>query len=165
MSWGPFHQMIFIPTWWKFHFVTFHFLVIREKILCMPKLHRSRVSYVICKNVVIGWSEFELAGPNKSWHRLNLNESKTKANNLNSDGQGNGSMARKHFSQFAAISWLAGHRLENTPPFQHPYTLEPHGAYLPPSLKKYPHPPPPPQKKKKKKHDWPYRSVFYNVNT
>ena len=56
------------------------------------------------KNVVIGWSEFELAGPIISWHRINLNQSKTKAKNLNSAGQWNGSMARMYFSQFGAIS-------------------------------------------------------------
>ena len=42
------------------------------------------MSYAII--VVIGWSEFELAGPNISWHWLNLIQSKMKAKNLNSDG-------------------------------------------------------------------------------
>ena len=56
-----------------------------EHNLCMPWKHRSRVSYA--KISAIGWSQFELAGPNISWYQLNLNKSKTNCSkNLNSDG-------------------------------------------------------------------------------
>ena len=81
----PFHQTIFIHisnVMEISHFVVINFLVIRTNFA------HSLTAYVSHANIVaIGWSELELAGPNISRHRLNLNQSKTFClKNLDSDG-------------------------------------------------------------------------------
>ena len=64
------------------HFVVINFLVIRTN---FAHSLRAYVSYV--NIVAIGWSELELACPNPSRHRLNLNQSKINySKNLDSDG-------------------------------------------------------------------------------
>ena len=64
------------------HFVANNFLVIRTNFA------HSLTTYVSYVNIVaIGWSEPELACPNPSRHRLNLNQSKTNyLKNSDSDG-------------------------------------------------------------------------------
>ena len=70
------------------NFILLYFIFWSQILHIMPWQHRSRgMSYVICKNVAIGWSEFELARPNISRHRLNFSQSKTNCSkNLNSGG-------------------------------------------------------------------------------
>ena len=78
----PYHQMIFIHIsnlMKTSHFVVIHFLIIRANFVTAYVSH--------AKIVGIGWSEFELDGPNISQHPLNLIQSKTNCSkNLNSDG-------------------------------------------------------------------------------